>query len=428
MPVVVMDVTRAEQHPNADGLHVYSMKAAGYDEVQIIANWENIYEVGDRVAVALVGSILKDGTKIKPSKLRGLRSFGMALGKVQDAVGSDLSEMYCKKTMVHSLQVQKWGSIELLHNLYRILERMGEKPKVTYRAKVKLDGTNAGVQVFCDGKVATQSRTQVITPKNDNLGFANWVDRNLEYFSNLASSEHLTIFGEWCGQGIQKRTAISKIDRKVFVVFAMQFGGVDGQVPRLEIDPKKICDYFPHHNDIFVLPFYDNPITIDFGDQAQLKSQTEVLNQMVQEVENLDFWVKETFGIEGIGEGLVFYPEISDPVNGLSYSELFFKAKGEKHQVVKTKKRVQVSPEKVASIEEFVRLFVTEPRLEQGVTEACQGELDIKKMGVFLQWFANDVKKESVDELECAQLTWKDVNKAVSKAAREWYQKRIQSL
>ena len=427
MPVIVMDVTHAEAHPNAESLRVYSMKASGYDEVQTIANLENIYEVGDRVAVALAGSILKDGTKIKPAKLRGVRSFGMALGKVDDATGTDLSELYCQKTMAKSAQLQKWPSIELLHNLYRSLEKIGETPKITYRAKVKLDGTNAGVQIFSDSRVAAQSRTQIVTPENDNLGFANWVDRNLEYFSNLASSEHLTIFGEWCGRGIQKRTAISKIDRKVFVVFAVQFGGVDGRLSTLEIDPDKIRDRLPEHDDIFVLPFYGDRITLDFGDREQLKSQTEVLNQMVREVERTDIWVKETFGIEGIGEGLVFYPTISHSVAGLSESELFFKAKGEKHQVVKTKQRVQLSPEKVESIDEFVRLFVTQPRLEQGVTEACQGELDIKKMGVFLQWLAGDVKKESADELDRAQLTWNEVNKAVMKAAREWYQQRIQS-
>ena len=38
MPVIVMDVTHAEAHPNAESLRVYSMKASGYDEVQTIAN------------------------------------------------------------------------------------------------------------------------------------------------------------------------------------------------------------------------------------------------------------------------------------------------------------------------------------------------------------------------------------------------------
>jgi len=428
LPVIVMEVMRVENHPNADSLRVYQMKSPDREEIQIIANLENTYEVGDAVAVALVDSILKDGTKIKPSKLRGLRSFGMALGKVEDLVGTDLSEFYCQKQVAQSVQFQKWPSIELLHNLCRSLEKVEEVPTLSYRAKIKLDGTNAGVQIFSDGRVAAQSRTQIITPDNDNMGFANWVDRNIEFFSNLASSEHLTIFGEWCGKGVQKRTAISKIDRKVFVIFAIQSGGVNGQIAKLEIDPEKIRDLVPKHPDLFILPFYGDTIPLNFSDKEQLKAQAEILNQKVQEIEAIDPWVKETFEIEGLGEGLVFYPEASDTVERLSYSELLFKAKGEKHQVVKTKKPVQIDPEKVKSIDEFVNLFVTPNRLEQGVIEACNGEFEMKKMGEFLKWLTGDVKKESIAELERAQLTWQEVNKPVMKAAREWYQTRAKSL
>ncbi|MDY6786300.1 MAG: hypothetical protein SW833_27895 [Cyanobacteriota bacterium] len=359
MPVIVMEVDRAELHPNADSLRVYQMKAAGYDEVQIIANLETVYKTGDRVAIALVDSVLKDGTKIKPSKLRGLRSFGMALGKVKDSVGTDLSEVYCQKTMTRSVQFQAWPSIELFYNLCRSLEKVGQTPTLTYRAKIKLDGTNAGVQIFTDGRVA-----------------------------------------------------------------------------KLEVEPDKIRDVVPNHPDIFILPFYGDSITLDFSDKEQLKARAEVFNQMVQAVETSDPWVKETFGVEGIGEGLVFYPEMHAPQNGssrdlsleFSFSELLFKAKGEKHQAVKTKKPVQIDPEKVRTVGEFVNLFVTSARLEQGVTEACAGEFDIKKMGNFLQWLSNDVKKESVAELERAQLIWKDVSKPVMNAAREWYQQRAKSI
>jgi RNA ligase len=89
------------------------------------------------------------------------------------------------------------------------LKLVEETPTITSRAKVKLDGTNGGVQIFADGRVAAQSRTQIITPESDNLGFATWVSQNIDYFTQLASPEHATLFGEWCGQGIQKRTAIS---------------------------------------------------------------------------------------------------------------------------------------------------------------------------------------------------------------------------
>ncbi|GET40016.1 RNA ligase family protein [Microseira wollei] len=428
MPVIAMEVKTAQNHPNADALRLYSFAAPGWESVQIVANSENIYEVGDIVAIALTDSVLKDGTKIKPVKLRGVYSFGMALGKVEETIGTELSAIYCQETVAQSAVIQTWPSIELLYNLRRSLEAVGEAPKITYRAKVKLDGTNGGIQIFTDGRVAVQSRSQIISPENDNLGFANWVSQNIDVFARLASPEHATIFGEWCGKGIQKRTAVSQVDRKIFAVFAVQFGGVDGKLAKLEICPDKIAEFLPKHPDIFVLPFYGEPFILDFGAREQLASVVDTLNQAVDTVEKVDPWVKETFGIEGLGEGLVMFPESGELSERLSYAELLFKAKGEKHQAVKTKAPVQIDPEVAQSIEDFVNLFVTPARLEQAVTAVGCDRFDMAKIGAFLQWFMADVQKESAAELEVAQLSWKDVNKAVMKSAKEWYQEKAKSL
>ena len=254
------------------------------------------------------------------------------------------------------------------------------------------------------------------------------MNQNIDFFARLASAEHATIFGEWCGKGIQKRTAISECDRKIFAVFAVQFGGDYGKLAKLEVRPDKIAAFLPKHSDIFVLPFYGEPIIVDFGDRIQLESAAAILNQAVNTVETVDPWVKETFGIEGIGEGLVLFPESNELAERLSYAELLFKAKGEKHQAVKTKEPVQIDPEVAKSIDDFVNLFVTPARLEQAVTEVGCGEFNMDKIGAFLKWFNADVQKESVAELEVAQLTWKDVNKAVMNAAKKWYQEKSKSL
>jgi tRNA-binding EMAP/Myf-like protein len=91
MTVIVMEVKKAEKHPNAETLNVYQLSAPGCEQLQIIANQERVYQVGESVAIALVDSVLKDGTKIKATKLRGLYSYGMALGAANAPVGSDLS-------------------------------------------------------------------------------------------------------------------------------------------------------------------------------------------------------------------------------------------------------------------------------------------------------------------------------------------------
>ncbi len=428
MSVIAMEVKEVKNHPNADALRVYMMEAPNHNRIQIVANLENIYQEGDIVAIALGGSVLKDGTKIKLSKLRGVASYGMALGVVEAELGSDLSKVYCKEELVNTgdkLPFQKWTSIELLHNVRRNLAILGDAVTITYRAKIKLHGTNAGVQVTTDGKVAAQKRTQIITSKSDNAGFATWVENNSEYFSALKTKENITIFGEWCGQNVQKGVAISQLDKKIFAVFAIQLGDDITTTKKLEVRPDYIAQILPKHEDIFVLPFYGEPITVNFGNKEQLQTAAETINNMVEAVETLDPWVKSTFGIEGVGEGLVMYPDTRKVVEKANYTDYMFKAKGIKHQVVKSKKSVSIEPEKASNIAEFVKFFVTEARLQQGVTEACEGQYEMKRIGDLLKWFSLDVQKESVAELEAADLTWKEVNKPLINDVKEWYKTKV---
>jgi len=65
----------------------------------------------------------------------------------------------------------------------------------------KLDGTNAQVIITDNGEVGAGSRTRLITPDQDNYGFARWVEGNKEELLKLGPGRH---FGEWWGQGIQR--------------------------------------------------------------------------------------------------------------------------------------------------------------------------------------------------------------------------------
>lgn len=328
----------------------------------------------------------------------------------------------------------KWPKVRQIHNIRKDISskrRFHEvedlptyvAPTYRYRGKIKLDGTNAAVRVGEDSFV-TQSRSRVITPEDDNMGFANWVHSS--GWINAAWTHRrypITVFGEWCGKGIQKRCAISKIDRKVFCVFAVQ---VD--YDQLVVDPDEIAKMIPAHEDVFILPWMEE-ITIDLDSAESMSSAVETLNNMVDSCEECDPWVKDTFNIEDLGEGIVFYP-VEQLINGSEESVKLdanlmeswaFKAKGEKHQVVKQKKSVILDPELVSGVDAFVTKFVTENRLEQGLQEACNGEADMRHTGTFMKWFGNDVRLESKDELEASGLEWKDVTKAVEKAARTWW-------
>lgn len=67
----------------------------------------------------------------------------------------------------------------------------------------KIDGTNAQVCVELDGTVRAGSRNKWITPESDNYGFARWVkEHEDELRTGLGTGIH---YGEWWGQGIQRR-------------------------------------------------------------------------------------------------------------------------------------------------------------------------------------------------------------------------------
>lgn len=65
----------------------------------------------------------------------------------------------------------------------------------------KLDGTNACVVISDDAQVAAQSRSRIITPTEDNHGFARWVEAHREELLTLGPGYH---YGEWWGLGIQR--------------------------------------------------------------------------------------------------------------------------------------------------------------------------------------------------------------------------------
>lgn len=67
----------------------------------------------------------------------------------------------------------------------------------------KIDGTNSCVIVSEDGtEVWAQSRKRLITPDDDNFGFAHWVFENAGALADtLGPGYH---YGEWWGKGIQR--------------------------------------------------------------------------------------------------------------------------------------------------------------------------------------------------------------------------------
>lgn len=322
----------------------------------------------------------------------------------------------------------RWFSIELLHNVVRTLRYLEERdgtplPSVTYRGKVKLHGTNCAVQVTPDG-VFPQSRSKMLSASDDYKGFARRVGEQLAYWEGLDLDRPAIVFGEWCGPGVEKGMAVSGIPYKVFAVFGIQYGY--GGDARVVYEPDEIGAVLPPHPQIHVLPWLGEAVTLDYGDEARMEQATDAVNRQVAEVDRADPWVREVFGVEGIGEGVVYYPVGGDATGDAErLSLLMFKAKGERHRGAATKDAAQTRPEVAEGVEDFAAMMVTEARIEQGVSEACGGTYEMRRMGPFIRWVADDVRKESVAELEAAGLAWEQVAKAVQGVARDWYKARV---
>lgn len=107
----------------------------------------------------------------------------------------------------------------------------------------KIDGTNAAVIITEDGEVGAQSRKRLITPDDDNFGFARWVHDNAEALAaTLGPGRH---FGEWWGQGIQRRYGLAE---KRFSLFNTSRWHADdlAAVPRLGVVPVLDAGNFSH--------------------------------------------------------------------------------------------------------------------------------------------------------------------------------------
>lgn len=71
----------------------------------------------------------------------------------------------------------------------------------------KIDGTNAQIIITDEGRIAAGSRTRLITPEDDNYGFARWVQEHREELLQLGPGRH---FGEWWGQKIQRAYGLTE--------------------------------------------------------------------------------------------------------------------------------------------------------------------------------------------------------------------------
>lgn len=333
----------------------------------------------------------------------------------------------------------KFPSIEKFSDVNALVKRryvVEDRPTITYRGKVKLHGTNAGIRVDPDGTITCLKRTGVCNVQNDNAGFANWVETIKDHLTPMVfhrsefqkTGELKTIgfeglsyiiYGEWAGPGIQKKVAVSSIEKKSFFPFAVYLPESTEWI----VEPSNI-EYFTNNvPDTYVVPWGTEEFLVDFRLQSSMEAFTSTVGNLVEICDKVDPYIKDRFGIEGIGEGYVFYPLYPLSSATLVNHDYIFKAKGKSHTVAahEATNRIQIDPTILEGVAAFAKEFVTPARCEQGLNEACGGEAVMTKIGAFMAWIGPDVKKESVNELEASGLEWKNVAKAVNQQARDWF-------
>jgi len=326
-------------------------------------------------------------------------------------------------------------------------------PTLTFTASEKIHGSNASVCFSNADGFWVQSRENIITLEKDNFGCAAWCEGNKDAWMNLIdifATEYnvdldnniISIFFEWCGGGIQKKSAVSSLDKRAIMFQHFKVSPLvrtetpDPNAPdpnaywletALNTDktagPNGEAIHFADNEanifNIMLFPHYE--FEIDF-EQPKM-CQNKMVEQVIEIETNSP--VGKKFGVDGnVGEGVVCTAMFKDKL-------IRFKIKGEKHSAskVKTLKPVDEAKEQIKI--DFVNEFAcTASRLEQAWDKTfAVGATDeikpvVEKTGDFLRNVITDVMKEESDIMEERGID-KSINGTISKVARGWFMEQL---
>jgi hypothetical protein len=181
-------------------------------------------------------------------------------------------------------------SIEQYRNVVKLVRERAQHdgvplPRLTFRGSVKLHGTNAGIGFGPAGEMWAQSRSLVLTPEADHMGFATWLRDNAQAIPHLVSS---VIFGEWCGGNIQKGVALGQLP-KMFIPFAVVTNG-------RWWTPEEMKTFFFHSGLRCIYDFPNWTWVIDFNRPEEYQNALRDLTMAVE----LECPVAKELGVSGV--------------------------------------------------------------------------------------------------------------------------------
>jgi len=327
-----------------------------------------------------------------------------------------------------------------------ILDRTAKAPVIKVKYSEKTNGTNLGICYNNKTDFYVQSRKNIITPEKDNAGsaFAAYANKDawMKIINNLAEfhdidldNSIITIYAEWCGNGIQKKANVTG-EEKMSIIFDYF------KVSPLEPSEDESSEWYetitiqtaynpwietwvdsPEHRIFNVNNFPDATGYIDIDFERPDIANNELIKIMEEFESNSP--IARYFGHpENVGEGIV----CTFVFNGTRNA---FKVKGESHSKGKTRVKTLKPVDSVLEQKkiDFVNEYAcTESRLNQMWTEIVhsvhngnESLMDMKDMGNFLKLVQQDTVKEEMDIMSERGLEPKMINSTLSKVARNWF-------
>lgn len=281
---------------------------------------------------------------------------------------------------------------QVLYSMRKYVTKNGLNPKIRFCGTVKLHGTNGSVCLDENGEIQVFNKKRKLSSEQDNYGFYQFVMGRKDVFRALLPfGEGYQIFGEFAGQGIQKGVGISKLP-KAFYPFWVKTRNGDIILP--------LFDSIPDSQIYNLHTFKTFDIEIDvLGDDEYMAGIAQQIKEMTDRVID-ECPVAKELGENGPGEGIVWVAH--EP-------EFFtFKSKGEVRTRERKRSKVEIAPEVIENITNFVNYAVNEERFKQAVDEVCGDEpLLPKHIGQMMQWMCKDIFAEESDVITTNGIDWK---------------------
>lgn len=289
---------------------------------------------------------------------------------------------------------------------------------------ILVHNSNAGIGYNLKDGLYTQSKNNVLTldKTSAHFGFTFFIKKNEEYIIDLIKKiaydndvdlnvYTITVYGEWCGPGVQKNVAISEVEKSLYVFGTKVSKEGDEDFKNYWLD---VSDYrFDIDNLYNINEFKTYEMIVDFNNT---KGISEKFIEIIDEVEN-ECPVAKQLGVSGIGEGVVweFFHE------GERY---IFKTKGELHSKPKPKSNDrEVDSEKINEYISQANKLTPNWRLEQMFNEVTSNGRDInrKYIGNYINLVISDIIEEDIDIVKNDNIDMSLIKSHISKICRDYF-------